>query len=88
MTMAGMDVFSGEYLAEKKVEICHKLNEFCVLEKELQNLRKDASIYVQQPNSHIFFRNDNKDKVMASCKDSIEKLKEQQKHLEEMDKPS
>uniref|UniRef100_A0A0L8HPQ0 Uncharacterized protein n=1 Tax=Octopus bimaculoides TaxID=37653 RepID=A0A0L8HPQ0_OCTBM len=77
-------MFSDEYLAERKTEASRKLQEFIVLQEELKTIKKDANFYNQQPNSNIFFKVDNKDKVSLQCQDSIAKLKEEMKNLEQM----
>lgn len=56
-----------------------RIQELKVLEHEINCLKKDASVYKQQPNSNIFFKSTLAD-VEWEMKKNLEQLQEQQKN--------
>ncbi|KAK3590586.1 hypothetical protein CHS0354_021860 [Potamilus streckersoni] len=57
------------------------INEQKVLENELKNLRKGASVYKKQQNSNVFFKA-NREKVFHEAKKNLEDLITEYKQLE------
>ncbi|KAL6484352.1 hypothetical protein MHYP_G00063970 [Metynnis hypsauchen] len=55
-------------------ELNRRIKEQKVVVDELSNLKKNRKVYVQQPNSNIFFLTD-KGKTLSSCKKELDKMK-------------
>ncbi|XP_066541907.1 asparagine synthetase domain-containing protein 1 isoform X2 [Hoplias malabaricus] len=58
----------------RKEELNRKIKEQKVLVDELSNLKKSRKVYVQQPNSNIFFLAD-KGTILSSSKGELDKMK-------------
>ncbi|KAL0964011.1 hypothetical protein UPYG_G00316500 [Umbra pygmaea] len=57
-----------------KEELNQKIKEQKVLVDELSNLKKTRRVYVQQPNSNIFFLAD-REQTLGSCKKDLDNMK-------------
>lgn len=55
-------------------ELNTRIKEQKVLVDELSNLKKNRKVYLQQPNSNIFFLSD-KGETLSSCKKELDKMK-------------
>ncbi|XP_036438912.1 ASNSD1 upstream open reading frame protein-like [Colossoma macropomum] len=55
-------------------ELNRKIKEQKVVIDELSNLKKNRKVYIQQPNSNIFFLTD-KGETLSSCKKELDKMK-------------
>ncbi|XP_076858465.1 ASDURF protein [Brachyhypopomus gauderio] len=59
-----------------KEELNKKIKEQKVLIDELSNLKKNRRVYIQQPNSNIFFLTD-KGNTLSSCKRDLDTMKKE-----------
>nr|XP_046216025.1 ASNSD1 upstream open reading frame protein-like [Oncorhynchus gorbuscha] len=57
-----------------KEELNKKIKEQKIVFDELSNLKKNRRVYVQQPNSSIFFLAD-RGQTLASCKKELDNMK-------------
>ncbi|XP_045560390.1 ASDURF protein [Salmo salar] len=57
-----------------KEELNKKIKEQKIVFDELSNLKKNRRVYVQQPNSNIFFLAD-RGQTLASCKKELDNMK-------------
>ncbi|XP_055726771.1 ASNSD1 upstream open reading frame protein-like [Salvelinus fontinalis] len=57
-----------------KEELNKKIKEQKIVFDELSNLKKNRRVYVQQPNSNIFFLAD-RGQTLASCKKELDSMK-------------
>ncbi|KAL7865312.1 hypothetical protein SRHO_G00105590 [Serrasalmus rhombeus] len=55
-------------------ELNRRIKEQKVVIDELSNLKKNRKVYIQQPNSNIFFLTD-KGETLSSCKKELDKMK-------------
>uniref|UniRef100_A0A8C7GIR9 Uncharacterized protein n=1 Tax=Oncorhynchus kisutch TaxID=8019 RepID=A0A8C7GIR9_ONCKI len=53
---------------------CLQIKEQKIVFDELSNLKKNRRVYVQQPNSNIFFLAD-RGQTLASCKKELDNMK-------------
>ncbi|XP_063070046.1 ASNSD1 upstream open reading frame protein-like [Engraulis encrasicolus] len=60
----------------QKDELSKKIREQKILVDELSNLKKNRSVYLQQPNSNIFFLAD-RAQTMSACKKDLDNLKKE-----------
>ncbi|KAL2081376.1 hypothetical protein ACEWY4_023229 [Coilia grayii] len=60
----------------QKEELNKKIREQKILVDELSNLKKNRSVYLQQPNSNIFFLAD-RTQTMSTCKKELDNLKKE-----------
>ncbi|XP_062861914.1 ASNSD1 upstream open reading frame protein-like [Trichomycterus rosablanca] len=69
---------AAEELAEEersaKEELNQKIKEQKVVVDELSNLKKNRKVFVQQPNSNIFFLAD-KGETLSACKKDLDRMK-------------
>ncbi|KAL4617987.1 putative LOC110631416 [Arapaima gigas] len=63
-----------------KEELNKKIKEQKVLVDELCNLKKNRRVYIQQPNSNIFFLAD-KTETLSSCKKTLDNMKKEYQDL-------
>ncbi|XP_017568995.2 ASNSD1 upstream open reading frame protein [Pygocentrus nattereri] len=61
-------------------ELNRRIKEQKVVIDELSNLKKNRKVYIQQPNSNIFFLTD-KGETLSSCKKELDKMK---RHYQDM----
>ncbi|KAK2849682.1 hypothetical protein Q7C36_008465 [Tachysurus vachellii] len=59
-----------------KEELNKQLKEQKVVIDELSNLKKHRKVFVQQPNSNIFFLAD-KSETLSMCKKDLERMKKE-----------
>ncbi|KAB5577404.1 hypothetical protein PHYPO_G00209550 [Pangasianodon hypophthalmus] len=59
-----------------KEELNKQIKEQKIVIDELSNLRKNRKVFVQQPNSNIFFLAD-KGETLSTCKKSLDKMKKE-----------
>lgn len=64
-----------EELAQKE-ELNKKIKEQKILVDELSNLKKNKRVYIQQPNSNIFFLAD-KGETLSSCKKDLDNMRKE-----------
>ncbi|XP_036401614.1 ASNSD1 upstream open reading frame protein-like [Megalops cyprinoides] len=57
-----------------KEELNKKIKEQKVVVDELSNLKKNRRVYLQQPNSNIFFLAD-KGETLSTCKKALDSMK-------------
>ncbi|XP_029103434.1 ASDURF protein [Scleropages formosus] len=63
-----------------KEELNKKIKEQKVVVDELSNLKKNRRVYVQQPNSNIFFLAD-KAETLGSCRRTLDNMKKEYQDL-------
>ncbi|XP_026872254.1 ASNSD1 upstream open reading frame protein [Electrophorus electricus] len=64
----------AQYERTTKEDRNKKIKEQKILIDELSNLKKNRRVYIQQPNSNIFFLSD-KGETLSSCKVQLDKMK-------------
>ena len=64
---------------QKQIELEIKLKEQNILKAELETLKSHKKVYVQQPNSYVFFKSDIKS-CLSDCKKSITQLERENTH--------
>ncbi|XP_023993615.1 ASNSD1 upstream open reading frame protein-like [Salvelinus namaycush] len=69
---ANENIAEGE--STLKEELNKKIKEQKIVFDELSNLKKNRRVYVQQPNSNIFFLAD-RGQTLASCKKELDSMK-------------
>ncbi|XP_053353164.1 ASNSD1 upstream open reading frame protein-like [Clarias gariepinus] len=57
-----------------KEELNKQIKEQKIVIDELSNLKKNRKVFVQQPNSNIFFLAD-KGETLSTCKKNLDKMK-------------
>ncbi|KAF4086577.1 hypothetical protein AMELA_G00085120 [Ameiurus melas] len=59
-----------------KEELNKQIKEQKVVIDELSNLKKNRKVFIQQPNSNIFFLAD-KGEMLSTCKKDLDKMKKE-----------
>ncbi|XP_026127218.1 ASNSD1 upstream open reading frame protein-like [Carassius auratus] len=59
-----------------KEELNKKITEQKIVVDELSNLKKNRSVYTQQPNSNIFFLAD-KEETLSACKKDLDNMRKE-----------
>ncbi|KAK6292685.1 ASNSD1 upstream open reading frame protein-like [Coregonus clupeaformis] len=76
--MSAKNLRGNENVAEgestMKEELNKKIKEQKIVFDELSNLKKNRRVYVQQPNSNIFFLAD-RGQTLGSCKKELDNMK-------------
>lgn len=62
--------------ATHKEELSRKIREQKILVDELSNLKKNRRVYLQQPNSSVFFLTD-RSQTLSACKKDLDNLKKE-----------
>lgn len=78
-TKSGQDNTS-EVNTKQKEELNKKIKEQQVLVDELSNLKKIRKVYIQQPNSNIFFLGD-KSETLSESKEMLDNMKKEYQDL-------
>ncbi|XP_076119424.1 ASDURF protein [Alosa pseudoharengus] len=60
----------------QKEELSKQIKEQNILVDELSNLKKNRRVYLQQPNSNIFFLTD-REQMLSTCKKDLDNLKKE-----------
>ncbi|XP_059356423.1 ASNSD1 upstream open reading frame protein-like [Carassius carassius] len=60
----------------RKEELNKKITEQKIAVDELSNLKKNRSVYTQQPNSNIFFLAD-KEETLSTCKKDLDNMRKE-----------